>query len=154
MHHHQATCSCMLVYLCIWAVRWRVKDDYTPRARTEPSPAKTKISVEMNSAKMALMVSGWAASSALPNAYLRGGMVAMYNDAFASLSLKSLSTDSLLPTAVLEISLLWRWYIILLLLLMLKLMVLIILLFGSESKERWFVWVFVFAWMRSGRVTA
>jgi hypothetical protein len=47
-----------------------------PRASIEPSPAKTKMKVEMNSAKVALMESGWVASSALPNAYLRGGMVA------------------------------------------------------------------------------
>ena len=43
-----------------------------PRARTEPSPANTKIKVETNSAKAALMASGRVASSAFPNAYLRG----------------------------------------------------------------------------------
>lgn len=48
---------------------------YVPRARTEPSPAKTKMKVATNSAKVALMESGWVASSALPKAYLRGGMV-------------------------------------------------------------------------------
>lgn len=41
-----------------------------PRARTEPSPAKTKIRVETNSANEALNESGWMASSALPNAYV------------------------------------------------------------------------------------
>lgn len=45
------------------------------RARIEPSPAKTNMKVEMNSAKAALMESGWVASSALPNAYRRSGMV-------------------------------------------------------------------------------
>lgn len=43
-----------------------------PRARIEPSPANTKIKVETNSAKAALMASGRVASSAFPNAYLRG----------------------------------------------------------------------------------
>lgn len=43
-----------------------------PRASKEPSPAKTKMKVAMNSDKAALMESGWVASSALPNAYLRG----------------------------------------------------------------------------------
>lgn len=43
-----------------------------PRASTEPSPAKTKMKVAMNSDKAALMESGWVASSALPRAYLRG----------------------------------------------------------------------------------
>lgn len=47
------------------------------RARIEPSPAKTKMKVDMNSASAALMESGWVASSALPNAYLRGGMLAV-----------------------------------------------------------------------------
>lgn len=42
----------------------------------EPSPAKTKMKVEMNSAKVALMESGWVASSALPTAYRLGGIVA------------------------------------------------------------------------------
>ena len=42
-----------------------------PKARPEPSPAKTKMKVEANSAMVALMESGWVASSALPKAYLR-----------------------------------------------------------------------------------
>lgn len=44
-----------------------------PRARAEPSPAKTKMKVERSSAKVALMESGWVASSALPNTYARAG---------------------------------------------------------------------------------
>ena len=47
-----------------------------PRARTEPSPAKTKMKVERNSAKVALTESGWVASSARPTAYRLGGMAA------------------------------------------------------------------------------
>ena len=49
-----------------------------PRARTEPSPAKTKMKVATSSDKVALMESGWVASSALPNAYLRGGIMTNY----------------------------------------------------------------------------
>lgn len=44
---------------------------YTPRARPEPSPAKTKMKVDANSAKVALMESGCVASSTLPKAYPR-----------------------------------------------------------------------------------
>lgn len=43
-----------------------------PRARMEPSPAKTKMKVERNSDKVPLKESGWVASSALPKSYLRG----------------------------------------------------------------------------------
>lgn len=37
--------------------------DDVPRARTEPSPAKTKMKVDRNSAKAALMVFDCASSS-------------------------------------------------------------------------------------------
>lgn len=53
---------------------------YIPRERTEPSPAKTKRRVEIKSAKVALMESGWVASSALPaKAYLRVGILVFLN---------------------------------------------------------------------------
>lgn len=47
---------------------------YILRARTEPSPAKTKMKVDMSSDKVALMESGWVTSSGRPKANLRGGM--------------------------------------------------------------------------------
>lgn len=51
---------------------------HLPRARTVPSPAKTKMKVERSSDKVARMESGWVASSALPNAYLRAGIAIDY----------------------------------------------------------------------------
>lgn len=44
---------------------------YKPKARPDPSPAKTKMKVDANSAIVALIESGCVASSALPKAYLR-----------------------------------------------------------------------------------
>lgn len=40
------------------------------KAMPEPSPAKTKISIEKNSAKAALIASGWLASPGVPTAIL------------------------------------------------------------------------------------
>lgn len=47
------------------------------KARPEPWPAKTKIRVEMNSAKAAFRAAGWVASSGRPTAItiLWNGMV-------------------------------------------------------------------------------
>lgn len=41
----------------------------------EPSPAKTNISMEMNSATAALMASGWVASAVDPTAILAIGIL-------------------------------------------------------------------------------
>lgn len=40
------------------------------KAMPEPSPAKTKMSIEKNSATAALMASGWLASPGVPIAIL------------------------------------------------------------------------------------
>lgn len=45
------------------------------KAMPEPEPAKTKMRVEMNSAKAAFKASGWVASSVLPTAMFLIGMV-------------------------------------------------------------------------------
>lgn len=46
--------------------------DDVPRARTEPSPANTKMKVDRNSAKAALMVLDCDSSSGPLTAYTRG----------------------------------------------------------------------------------
>lgn len=58
---------------------------HLPRARTVPSPAKTKMKVERSSDKVARMESGCVASSALPNAYLRSGIAIDYDCLLRSL---------------------------------------------------------------------
>jgi hypothetical protein len=64
---------------------------YKPKARPEPSPAKTKMKVETNSAMVALIESGCVASSALPKAYLR---VAISNFLFYYFFTKTCHTNN------------------------------------------------------------
>lgn len=51
---------------------------YVPKAMPEPSPAKTKMSMEMNSATAALRASGWLASAGDPIVILASGIVSCF----------------------------------------------------------------------------
>lgn len=55
-------------------IKWKI----LLKAMPEPSPAKTKMRVEMNSAKAALSASGWLASPADPIAILLTGIFFLF----------------------------------------------------------------------------
>lgn len=57
-------------------------------AMPEPSPAKTKMSMEMNSANAALRVSGWPASTGDPTAILGIAILDTDTSAVNEISLK------------------------------------------------------------------
>lgn len=52
-----------------------IKLRYSLKAMPDPEPAKTKMSMEMNSATAALAVSGWDSSPGAPTAILLTGIL-------------------------------------------------------------------------------